>query len=218
MSERIFVFGSSGHAKVVIDIIEKIGLFEIAFLVDDDLSRKGEELSGYRVIGGKTEALDAARLSSIRYGIVAVGSNSARARIADWLVSNGFHLATVIHPSAQIARGVDVLPGSALMAGVVVNSDTLIGENVIVNTGASVDHDCVVAKDVHIAPGATLCGGVTIGSGTLVGAGATIAPNLTIGNDVVIGAGATVVSDIPDFVTVVGTPARPLSQRKVTNI
>ena len=43
MKEKIFVFGASGHAKVVIDIIEKQGLYRIAFLVDDDLSLKGTE-------------------------------------------------------------------------------------------------------------------------------------------------------------------------------
>ena len=33
---KIFVFGASGHAKVVIDVIERQGLYEIIFLVDDD--------------------------------------------------------------------------------------------------------------------------------------------------------------------------------------
>ena len=36
MKEKIFVFVASGHAKVVIDIIERQELYDIAFLVDDD--------------------------------------------------------------------------------------------------------------------------------------------------------------------------------------
>ncbi|MCP4398008.1 MAG: serine acetyltransferase, partial [bacterium] len=56
--------------------------------------------------------------------------------------------------------------------------------------------------------GAHLCGGVSVGKRVFIGAGATIIPNINIGRDAVIGAGATVICDIPDEVTVVGTPAR----------
>lgn len=215
MKQRIFVFGASGHAKVVIDIIEKQKLFEIAFLVDDNSERKDEMLCGYSVIGGKAELCDAARIQNIHYGIVAIGNNHARASVARWLVSNGFELVTAVHPSAQIAKGVFIAPGTVLMAGSVLNSDVHIAQNAIINTCASVDHDCILGEDVHVAPGSTICGGVKVGSETLIGAGATVLPNISIGNGVVVGAGATVVADIADFVTAVGTPAKPVTIDKL---
>ncbi|HQB40063.1 MAG TPA: hypothetical protein PL053_12440 [Deltaproteobacteria bacterium] len=46
----------------------------------------------------------------------------------------------------------------------------------------------------------------------MVGAGSTIIPNLNIGENVVIGAGSTVISDLPDNVTAVGSPARIIKQ------
>lgn len=206
MKEQIFVFGASGHAKVVIDIIEKQGLYEIAFLVDDDPVLKDTDFYGYHVIGGKQELLDTR--DQISGGIVAIGSNRARIAVAQWLSENGYDLVSVVHPSAQLARGTIIGSGTVVMAGAVINSDTSIGNNVIINTKASIDHDCIIGDGVHIAPGVILCGTINIGAGTFVCAGATIIPNLTIGSSVIVGAGSTVIRDVPDNVTVVGSPAK----------
>ena len=203
---KIFVFGASGHAKVVIDIIERQNLYEIAFLVDDAPSLKGQWVYGYHVLGGKEELLS----SGIRCGIVAIGSNCARSGVAAWLRSKGFELVTALHPSAQIARGVTVGGGTVIMAGVVINSDTAIGRDVIVNTRASIDHDCMIGNGVHIAPGTTLCGTVTVGDGSFVCAGVTIIPNLIIGSNVTVGAGSTVIRDVTEGITVVGSPAKQI--------
>jgi len=206
--ESIFVFGASGHAKVVIDIIEKQGRYKIVFLADDNMNLKGTDVYGYRIIGGKTELL----ASGIRKGIVAIGSNRARCDVAAWLTDKGFDLVSVIHPSAQIARNVVIGNNTVVMAGVVINSDSRIGNDVVINTRASIDHDCTVGSGVHIAPGAILCGTVTVGDGTFICAGSTIIPNLNVGANVVVGAGSTVIRDVPDKVTVVGTPAKIIKQ------
>lgn len=202
----IFVFGASGHAKVVIDIIERQGLYRIAFLVDDNIELKGREVYGYKVIGRRTEL----KKCTIREGLVAIGGNRVRQSVAGWLTENGYNLVSVIHPSAEIGRGVVIGRGSVVMAGVVVNSDAVIGDNVIVNTKASIDHDCFIGHAAHIAPGAVLCGKVQIGSGTFVCAGATLIPNIIVGCNVVVGAGSTVIKDIPNNLTVIGNPARLL--------
>jgi len=210
MKEKIFVYGASGHAKVVIDVIERQGLFDIAFLVDDDTSLKGNDVYGYRVLGGKEELLG--QREHVTSGIVAIGSNTARVKVAGWLMGNGFLLVTAIHPAAELARGVTLGAGTVVMAGVVVNSDAHIGGNVILNTRASFDHDCTIGDGVHIAPGATLCGTVRVGDGAFVCAGATVIPNISIGVEAVIGAGSTVIRDVPDRATVVGSPAKMVRQ------
>lgn len=209
---EIFVFGASGHAKVVIDIIERQEFYKIVFLIDDNPLLKGREFFGYIVRGGKKDLLALSNPPCL--GIVAIGENGARGRVAGWLREHGFTLATAIHPSAQIGRDVSIGQGSVVMAGAVINSATKLGENVIVNTGASIDHDCIVGNVVHLAPGSTLCGTVTIGDGAFVCAGATVIPNLTIGKGVTIGAGATVICDVVDGVIAVGSPARELIKSK----
>jgi len=211
-NEQIFVFGASGHAKVVIDIIERQGLHTIVFIVDDNLALKGHHFFGYPVIGGKDALLALAERPA--RGIVAIGSNRARQEVATWLTAHGFDLVTAIHPSVQLGRGITVGSGTVVMGGAVINSDTRIGRNVIVNTRASIDHDCLIGDGVHLAPGSTLCGTVSVGDETFVCAGATVVPNLTIGKNVTVGAGSTVIRDVADFATVAGIPARELTKYK----
>jgi sugar O-acyltransferase (sialic acid O-acetyltransferase NeuD family) len=210
--EKIFVFGASGHAKVVIDIIEQQGLYDIAFLVDDDPVLKGSVFCSYSVIGGKTELLG--RPDSPRSGIVAIGSNRARTAVAQWLTANGFKLVMAVHPSACLGSGVSIGEGTVVMAGAVINSDAAIGRNVIINTRSGIDHDCVVGDSAHIAPGSTLCGTVTVGEGSFVCAGATVIPNLKIGAHVTVGAGSTVIRDVSDGLLVAGVPASEFKGKK----
>ena len=210
MKEKIFIFGASGHAKVVIDVIEKQGLYEVAYLVDDDPELKGTNFFGYQVIGGKADLL-AIPDEKIKC-IVAIGSNTARCKVSAWLFKNDFEKVAVVHPSACISRGVQIGTGTVVMAGVCINADTVVGEDVIVNTRTSIDHDCRIADGVHIAPGSTLCGTVTVGAGTFICAGAIIIPNLTIGKNVTVGSGSTVIRDVASGVTVVGSPAKAMRQ------
>jgi acetyltransferase-like isoleucine patch superfamily enzyme len=93
------------------------------------------------------------------------------------------------------------------MAGVVVNTGSRIGRFVIVNTGATVDHDNLIEDGVHISPGCHLAGNVICRADAFIGTGASIIPRIEIGARAVIGAGAAVISDVPSDVLAVGCPA-----------
>jgi sugar O-acyltransferase (sialic acid O-acetyltransferase NeuD family) len=204
----IVVYGAGGHAKVVIDAIEQRGGFSTIIPADDNPGLQGLSLCGYPVLGGRTALLT---LPEPRpEALAAIGDNAKRMAVLDWLQSQGFPIATVIHPDARIGRGVRIDAGAFLAAGVVVNVDAVLGQGVIVNTGATVDHDCVIGEGVHIAPGCHLCGNVAVGARSLLGAGCVVVPGVCIGADVVVGAGSTVLSDVPDGGRVAGSPARSL--------
>lgn len=207
---KIVVFGASGHAKVVIDILEKQGTYQIAFLVDDDPKLWGKSFYGYKVIDGRESLINNHKRPSA--GIVAIGDNASRMKVAKWFVEHGFTLANAIHPTAAIARGARISAGTVIMPGVVINGDTIVGKNVIINTGATVDHDSVINDGVHIAPGCHLCGNVSVGDGTLIGAGSIVIPGIEIGSEVFVTAGSTVVKNIVDNQRVTGNPARVLQQ------
>jgi UDP-perosamine 4-acetyltransferase len=79
----------------------------------------------------------------------------------------------------------------------------------LVNTRASVDHDCKIGPHTHLGPGATLSGGVQVGRASHIGCGATIIENIHIGCGVMVAAGAVVIAPVPDNTIVRGVPARP---------
>ena len=201
--EKIFVFGASGHARVVIDVLEKQGRFTVSCIFDDDKQFKGKRFCNYPVIGGRQELL--LNKSTPTMGIVAIGCNKIRCAISQWLVEHGYELISAVHPSAQIGRDVEIGSGSVIMANAAVNSSTTIGRYVIINTGATVDHDCVIGEGGHIAPGSVICGTVAIGEESFLGAGSVVINNTVVGKKVMIGAGTTIYRDIPDKSKIVGT-------------
>ena len=193
----MILIGASGHAKVIIDSLEKSNE-EINYLVDANPNIKG--LAGYKVLkeDGYTPLSDEEH-------IISIGSNAIRKSLAErFTVPYGW----AIHPNAILGDDVSIGQGTVVMAGVIINPSTQIGNHCIINTSSSIDHDCQIEDFVHISPNATLCGTIKIGEGTHIGAGATIIPNLKIGKWATIGAGAVVIKDVPDYAVVVGNPGR----------
>jgi len=210
---RIVVYGAGGHAKVILDILEREGRCQIEGLLDDDPRRQVGEFFGYPVLGSG-ERLAEVRESGVQGAIIAVGDNETRGRLAGQVQLVGLRLVTALHPAAVISRGVEIGEGSAVMAGAVINADSVIGENTIVNTSATVDHDCWVGACVHLSPGVHVAGGVQIGHHAHLGIGAVVLPGVSIGHHATVGAGSVVSRDLPHGVVAVGVPARVYSTAK----
>ena len=202
----MFLFGASGHAKVIMDSLKASGI-EVSGLFDDNPEVK--ELLGYRVFG----SFDQAVLGSDEL-IDSVGLNHIRKRIVDKLPAD-IRYGWAIHPSAIISDHASVGGGTVVMQGAVIQSSVTIGKHCIINTAASVDHDCVIDDFVHISPNATLCGGVSVGEGSQVGAGAVVVPGIKIGKWSLVAAGAMVMKDVPDNVVVLGNPARVIKKNNI---
>ncbi len=191
----MYLYGASGHAKVIIDIL-KANHIEIEGLVDDNPNIN--ELLGYPVFHGRED------ISPL---IISIGDNKIRQMIAHKL---NVEFGTAIHPSAMISPYAIVREGSVIMQGAVVQSCACIGKHCIVNTGVSVDHECVIGDYVHISPHSTLCGNVHVGEGCWIGAGTTVLPGVKVGKWSVIGAGSVVAKDIPDGVLAVGNRCKTI--------
>lgn len=200
----MYLFGASGHGKVVKDILNANGIKVEAF-VDDNLN--------VNECGGRPVLHDATRLSPM---IVSIGVNRIRKMIVERLKANNpdIKFATAIHPSAVISPTAKIGEGTVVMAGAVINADAVIGNHSIINTGATVDHDCKIGDYCHIAPGVNISGATHVGEGTWVGVGSSVIQCLNIGKNCMIGAGSVVVKDIPDNVTAFGCPAKVIKNHE----
>ena len=132
---RIVIVGSSGHASVVIDVIEKTNRFTILGLIDSFVP-PGMTACGYPILGDERILPSLIADERVSGCFIAVGDNWKRFVLYKRIVSLAPEIIFIsaIHPSAQIARNVRIGRGTVLMAGTVVNSNTTIGDFCILNT------------------------------------------------------------------------------------
>lgn len=195
----MYLYGASGHAKVIMDILEA-NQITIDGLIDDN--PEVNELLGYPVFHQRND------LSPL---IISIGNNQIRRKIAEKL---DVEFGTAIHPSAVVSPSAKIGEGTVVMPGAVINADAVIGKHCIINTGSTIDHECVIEDYCHIAPGVNISGCTTVGEGTWVGVGSCVIQCLHIGKNCMIGAGSVVVKDMPDSVVAFGNPCRVIKKNE----
>lgn len=203
MKNKLLIIGASGHGKVVADIALKMNKWKTISFLDDDENIKTS--MGLKVIGKSADAF----LEIEEYDIfVGIGNNEIRQKIQNDLEVKGASIPVIIHPNVVIGEQVTLSPGTAIMAGAIINCCTTIGKGCVINTGATIDHDNDIGDFVHISPGSNLAGAVKVGKGTWLGIGSVVSNNITITNGCKIGAGSLVVKDISEPGVYVGVPVR----------
>lgn len=204
MKKNVVILGAGGHAKVVAEIVNKMGDNVVGFL-DDDENIQGNEIYLGKKVLGKISDIDKYNDSYVIFGI---GSNRVRKMISERYNLKWY---TAIHPSAVIANDIKIGEGTVVMPGVVINPGTRIGKHCIINTSSSLDHDNDIGDFVHISPGAHLAGTVVVKENCWICTGVSIINNITINRNNVIGAGSLVLNDIKEENGVyVGAPIRKI--------
>jgi sugar O-acyltransferase (sialic acid O-acetyltransferase NeuD family) len=216
-SERIAVYGGGGFAREVAWLVQccadaGIG-YELVCFIEDDSSRQGRVVNGLETI-----SLEEAwhRFPDARV-VGAVGSPSARERIAMKAATQGFEFTSVIHPRVERSRWVEIGIGTLVCAGNTLTTNIVLGTHVQINLHCTVGHDAVLGDYTTLAPGVHISGWVRTGRRVYIGTGAVIingteqAP-IVLGDDVIVGAGACVTQSVEPGLTVVGVPAKPLSR------
>ncbi len=200
----MYLFGASGHGKVVAEAAESAGILILGFI---DENASSANIWDYPVLGTVP--------SDIQEIVISVGNNLTRKKIVTRFPSLKFK--TIIHSFSSVSPRVQIEEGTVVLSGVSVNSGATIGKHCILNTNSSVDHDCELGDFVHISPNAALAGDVTVGEGTHIGMGACVIQGTKVGKWSVIGAGTVVIEDVPDFAVVVGNPGRIIKYTENTN-
>lgn len=198
----LVVVGCGGHGAVVCDLLRRAG-FTVTAFSDDNPALHGTRVLGLPVISSST--IDPPRRAAV---VIGIGRNAARRDVFERFRGLGYDVVAGVHPAAVLGEAVEVHAGAVVMAGVIVNPRTVVGENAVLNTGCRVDHDCRIGAHAHVAPGAILTGAVMVGEGALVGAGAVVLPGVEIGRDATVGAGAVVTCNVAAGMVVAGVPAR----------
>lgn len=210
MKHDVICIGAGGHAKVCIELLRSMGE-TVAFCIANETAV--DDCLGVPILKGD-EQLTLLRAKGYYRLFVAIGSNPLRMKLAEQALVCGYQLINAISPQAIVSPSAVIGEGVAIMAGVVINAATRIHSLAIINTGATVDHDCQIHQAVHIGPQSALAGDVCVGELSFLGVGCCVIPTITIGERVMIGAGAVVISPIPNDCLAVGVPAQIINSKK----
>lgn len=206
MQLPVILLGCGGHGRVLIEILHKCSIPVLGYTdrtnfldLTQDIPYLGDDEA---VFGYDSDEI------FLVNGIGTPVNTEKRKQLYEHFKKKGYRFSCVVDPSAVVSRFVQIKEGAQVIAGAIIHTGTVIGENSIINTKASVDHDCKIGAHVHIAPGATLCGNVIVENGVHVGAGATVIQGIKLGNNSIVAAGAVVIHDVPPNVMVAGVPAK----------
>lgn len=205
MNKPIIIIGNGGHASVLTEILLVQKQTIIGYTAPTI-----EENAFHLSYLGTDEVIYGHNPSDIELvlGIGAIKPSPLREEIYNTYTKKKYQFKSIIHPTAIIAPSVQLGQGVQIMAGAIIQTNTTIADNSIINTGALIDHDCQIGSHIHIAPGTKISGSVHIQKGTHVGTGATIIQGIHIGSNCLIGAGAVVVNNIANGIKAVGVPAK----------
>lgn len=208
-NKHIYFLGYSGHAYVAIDVAKSNG-FEIKGYFDRVQSIQDPYDIPYSGSENEASFKDLVKES---YVFPAMGSNSIRARLCQFLTRSNIKQVALVDPSAHISGMATIGVSSLINPNACINSLARIGKGCIVNTGAVIEHECSIGDYSHIGPGAVLAGNVRIGINCFIGANAVVREGVSISDNAIIGAGAVVLKDIKKRGTWVGNPAKIVTKK-----
>ena len=184
--QEVILVGAGGHALSLAEFASNIITGYLA-------NEENEGMPG-RWFGTDSEALRfvaQGRLFHVAYVYSGLPVMKKRRLLLQEYEALGAKFATIIAPTAIVTPASEIGDGSAIMTGAIVNRAKL-GKNVIVNSGAIIEHDCIIGENTFIGPGAVIGGFTKIGENCFIGLGAKVGNGLTIGDNITVAMGAVV--------------------------
>lgn len=217
--KNILIYGASGHAKVIADIILENKEYNIVGFLDS-FKPINQAIYGHKIIGNLDSLAQLIVKHNISGIIIGIGDNFIRKTIYHKVteIAPNLEFITAIHSSAIIAQDVVISEGIVIMPGTIINVHAKIGKLCILNTKSSLDHDSEMADFSSLAPSVNVSGNVKIGECSSICLGASIIQNLTIGHHTVVGAGSLVLKSIGNYKQAFGSPIDTIKSREANAV
>lgn len=204
----VLVWGASGQAEVVTDILDLSDKYQIEAYVDDiNIDAVRRHFLDKPLLYSIAEIKEIFA-SGINHAIVALGDSEARKKLVNILNEVGFEFINAIHKTAVIGSNVDMGFNIIIKPGVIIDPNVKIGNHSYIGSGVTVGHHTKIGKFVNITGGSRIAGHVSIGNEVFIGTGTSVKDRISIGDRSVIGVGSVVVSDIPSDSIAKGVPAK----------
>lgn len=201
---KLAIIGAGGHGRVIADCAAAMNTFDEIVFLDDSFPDRDTNLVWHII----AKSSDWQKYSNEYEFAIAIGDNKLRLAIYLELVTSSASLPNLIHPSAVISPHSNLGQANVVFANSVINPAVKIANACIINTAATIDHDCQLEDAVHISPGVHLAGTVVVKKFSWFGVGSSSIQSITIAENTQIGAGATVIKSTKANGLYLGIPAK----------
>lgn len=207
--DTIVIVGSGGHAKYIVEIVERERRYTIAGLIDR-FREPGSQRLGYPVLGKEEDLPLLIDTHFLKGVIIGIGDNSIRSAVAARVSSlcPGLPFVNAIHPDTSIAKDVIIGKGTVIYPGHILGPGCSVGRFCILFTNSSLGHDSTMGDYASIGARVVTGGYCEIGAYAAVNIGSVLVDRVSVGEHSVIGAGSTVLSSLGPRRLAYGTPAK----------
>ena len=203
------IYGAGGLGREVFELAKTINenkkTWDGFLFIDDGTT--ASEVNGLKVL--KYEEAKTAYGPALEV-TVGIGEPLVRKKLFGKLKKDGIHMPALIHPNVRMAETTTVGNGVTVQSGCFISCNITIEDYVYLQSMCNIGHDTILYEGCMVSTFCNIAGSVKIGRFTYVGMSAAIKENVTVGDNSIIGMGSIVYKDIPDGMTVLGNPARPV--------
>jgi sugar O-acyltransferase (sialic acid O-acetyltransferase NeuD family) len=180
--QDIIIVGAGGFGREVLALLKNCNAIAPAWNVlgfVDDGKTPGEIVNGYHVLGGLQY------INGLQQSVnvcIAISLPEIRKAIAAQITNHQVIYPTLIHPSVIVSdkEYVQMGKGCVLCINTVLTVNIRLGDFVILNAGAIINHDASIGSYSTIMPGVNISTGAQAGEGCYIGTGSKISKSETI--------------------------------------
>jgi sugar O-acyltransferase (sialic acid O-acetyltransferase NeuD family) len=208
--ESVVIYGAGKGGATIFETLELGDEFEVVAFIDDNLQGSFLGRPIYR-----NDEISTLYKKNIKRGIIAIANGKKRCLLGDTLEKSGFKLINAIHPNSYISSTVKLGKGNHIKAGAIIDTNTIIGNNNIIDNGVMIAHDNNIGEGCHLAPGCVLGSSIEINDFSILGIGSSISTKVKLGKGCIVSLNTSVVNNIADNLLVEGVPGKIIGKTNI---
>lgn len=208
--KNLIIVGAGGFGRSIYNLAtESLGFkidFQIKGFLDDNLAVL-DSFANYPPILGTIRDYT---IQEDDVFACSIGTVAAKKKVIQQLIAKGARFITLVHRTANIATNAKFGTGCIIAINSILDSDSTIGDYVLIQSGSVIGHDASVGNFSRIDCYVVCVGGVIIEDEVTIHTSAIINHNVVVGKQAVVGAGSFVIRRVKESTVVHGNPATKL--------
>lgn len=210
ITKRLILVGCGAFARELINWVQDLADLGKNISVTGFLDDNPKALQGFPYSVPYLGSISAFTPQDGDQLLMAIGDPKAKQSLFAELKNKGATFATLIHPSAVVARSAKLGEGVVLCPQAIVSADAVVGDLCAINCNSSVGHDVRLGSFSTLSSHVDLTGWAQVEECVFFGSGARVLPKVKIGMGARVGAGAVVMRSMPASTVVFAPPAKRL--------